>query len=143
MADKQGRVRGIGGVFFRSQDPQATCAWYEQHLGLKVDAYGTNFEWRQADSTANEPSAYTQWSPFKESTDYFGEAGQQYMINYRVDDLDALLETLRKSGVKIAGSIHEEPFGRFVHIIDGDGRRLELWEPVDASYADIVDGVTR
>jgi len=78
-----------------------------------------------------------------ESSDYLGDRGQQYMVNYRVDDLDGLLDALRQSGVEIVGEIQEEPYGRFVHVIDNDGRRVELWEPNDEEYRKIVDGVTR
>ena len=135
------RVRAIGGVFFRSPDPEKTREWYSRHLGLQVDAYGTNFAWRDHD--APEHIGHTQWSPMPESTDYLGDRGQQFMVNYRVDDLDGLLDALRQSGVEIVGEIQEEPYGRFVHVIDNDGRRVELWEPNDEEYRKIVDGVTR
>lgn len=135
-----GRVTGIGGVFFRSPDPAATRDWYGEHLGLGIDAYGTNFRWRS--HTEPERKGFTQWSPFDHDTDYFGQPEQQAMVNYRVDDLDAILERLRSSGVEIVGEMQVEPFGRFQHIIDGDGRRVELWEPVETEYEKIVDGTT-
>ncbi|MFK8023519.1 MAG: VOC family protein [Ilumatobacter sp.] len=135
-----GRVTGIGGVFFRSPDPAATRAWYAQHLGLGIDEYGSNFRWRSHAEPGR--TAFTQWSAFPNDTNYFGDERQEAMINYRVDDLDALLARLADAGVEIVGEMQSEPFGRFQHVIDGDGRRVELWEPVDAEYTKIVDGVT-
>lgn len=137
---QRGRVTGIGGVFFRSADPAATRQWYSEHLGLGVDDYGTNFRWRShADP---DHTSFTQWSPFADDTDYFGDRDQQAMVNYRVDDLDAVLERLREAGVEVVGEEQVEPFGRFQHVLDGDGRRIELWEPNDTEYATIVDGTT-
>ncbi len=135
------RVRGIGGVFFRSKDSEATRNWYAKHLGLGVDAYGSNFAWRYADNP--EQFGYTQWSPFKQETDYFGSSDQQFMINYRVHDLEALVKTLRAEGVEIVDEVVTEAYGKFVHVIDNDGRRVELWEPVDSKYEKMLDGVTK
>ncbi len=132
-----GRVTGIGGVFFRCKDAAAQRAWYEKHLGLDTDEYGTNFAWRSA-SDPNKPG-FTQWSPFTQESEYFeGE----FMVNYRVEDLDGLLSSLKSEGVEILGEVTEESFGRFVHIRDGEGKRVELWEPNDSEYAKILEGVT-
>jgi len=142
MADnKTPRVRAIGGVFFRSKDSKASLEWYARHLGLGVDTYGSNFVWRKED--APEQLGYTIWSPFKHETDYFGDNDQQFMINYRVDDLEALVETLRAEGVEIVDEIQVESYGKFVHIVDNEGRRVELWEPVDEEYAKMLDEVTK
>ncbi|MFT7587791.1 MAG: putative enzyme related to lactoylglutathione lyase [Cellvibrionaceae bacterium] len=142
MSEKKNpKVRAIGGVFFRSENPEETRNWYANHLGLTVDAYGSNFAWRHKDEP--EKLGHTQWSPFEADTDYFGKPEQQYMINYRVDDLEALVETLRSEGVKIVGEMVQESFGKFIHIIDNEGRRVELWEPVEDEYEKIVDGVTK
>ena len=130
-------VHAVGGIFFRCEDPEATREWYRRHLGVQSDEYGSAFTWRR--DSAPDQRGFLQWSPFGEDTDYFGSPDQQFMVNYRVDDLDGLLETLRADGVQIAGEIEEMEFGRFVHIGDNDGRRLELWEPIDAAYD---DGVT-
>lgn len=135
-----GRVTGIGGVFFRSPDPGATRRWYAEHLGLGVDDHGSNFRWRSF--AEPERTSFTQWSPFDSNTSYFGDLEQQTMVNYRVDDLDAILERLAGEGVELVGEMQIESFGRFQHILDGDGRRVELWEPVDTEYAKIVDGTT-
>lgn len=139
--DKKPRARAIGGVFFRSANPEETRNWYARHLGLAIDAYGTNFAWRHKDEP--DKAGYSQWSPFEADTDYFGDREQQFMINYRVENLDLLLEQFRNDGVEIVGDIQVEAFGRFVHIIDNDGRRVELWEPIDAEYEKILNGVTK
>ena len=127
------RVTGIGGVFFKVKDPSMTRDWYNQHLGFNTDEYGSNFEWRQADEGVKK--GFTQWSPFNESSSYFD---QDFMINYRVPDLGGLLEDLKAKGVEIVDEVQQEDYGKFVHIIDGDGNKVELWEPNDESYDDIV-----
>ena len=123
------RVTGIGGVFFKVKDTEKTRQWYRDHLGFNIDQYGTNFEWRQADEGTLK--GFTQWSPFKEDSDYFE---QEFMINYRVTDLDGLIKELREKGVTIVDEIESQDFGKFVHIIDGDGSKVELWEPNDEEY---------
>lgn len=117
------RVTGIGGIFFRSPDPAATRAWYAEHLGLPVDDYGATF------APDTDPKAQTVWSPFKADTDYFGPGPQDFMVNFRVDDLDTLLATLAAKGVACIGEPLDESYGKFAWIIDCDGRRIELWEP--------------
>src|SRR5690242_2009856 len=98
------RVTGIGGIFFRSKDPKATRDWYGRHLGLNIDEqYGTSFEWRYAD--APEKKGSTIWSPFKENTEYFGPNNKAFMINYRVENLEKLLEVLRAEGVEVVGDM--------------------------------------
>ncbi len=135
------RVTGIGGVFFRCQDADATRAWYGRHLGLNMDPqYGTSFEWRQAPD--GKQPGFTAWSPFPKDTDYFGASGQDHMVNYRVADLAALIEILRGEGVEIAKEIEGFEYGKFAHIVDPDGRRIELWEPVDDEYGRMVEGGT-
>ncbi|MHC4850260.1 MAG: VOC family protein [Planctomycetota bacterium] len=135
------RVTGIGGIFFRAQDPDATRNWYAAHLGLNIDpSYGTSFEWRHADDAAKK--GYTAWSPFAQDTDYFGDSGQQYMVNYRVADLEALIETLRGEGVEIAKEIQTFGYGKFAHIVGPEGVRIELWEPNDEEYCKILDDKT-
>lgn len=134
------RVHGLGGVFFRSADPEATRRWYQDHLGLAVDDCGSSFAWRR--DSASEQRAFTLWSPFEAETEYFGNDDQQFMINFRVDDLDGLLAQLAEVGIKPVSAIETQPHGRFVHIIDNDGRRIELWEPVDDEYEQVADGTT-
>ncbi|HNP22836.1 MAG TPA: VOC family protein [Panacibacter sp.] len=126
------RVTGIGGIFFKCADPQKMRDWYKTHLGLNTNEYGAVFEWRQgADSTKK---GFTQWSPFSEKTKYFEPSTKDFMINYRVHDLEALVRQLKKENVTIADSIEAVEYGKFVHIIDVEGNKVELWEPNDESY---------
>ena len=106
--------------------------WYKAHLGLNTNQYGTVFEWRQA--TDSTKKGFTQWSPFKESTKYFEPSTKDFMINYRVADLGGLVEELKKEGVTIADTIESAEYGKFVHIIDLEGNKVELWEPNDIEY---------
>jgi predicted enzyme related to lactoylglutathione lyase len=122
------RATGIGGIFFRCQDKHETAAWYAKHLGLAVEDWGgAVFRWSEA-ATPERPGS-TVWSPFASDTQYFGDSGQQFMLNLRVDDLDALLTALREEGVEVLEAREVSEFGRFGWIVDCDGRRVELWEP--------------
>jgi predicted enzyme related to lactoylglutathione lyase len=135
------KVTGIGGVFFKCKDPEKVRQWYSKHLGLQTDKYGTNFEWREGADSSKK--GYTQWSPFKETTKYFGEGTQDFMINYRVTDLEALVAQLKQAGVTIVDNIETVDYGKFVHIVDIEGNRVELWEPVDEVYDTMVEGRTK
>ncbi|MFC0183116.1 Catechol 2,3-dioxygenase [Pseudarcicella hirudinis] len=133
-ADKENvrKVTGIGGIFFKCKDPKKMREWYKIHLGLNTNQYGAVFEWRQAiDSTQK---GYTQWSPFKESTKYFEPSTKDFIINYRVVNLESLVEELKKDSVTIADKIETAEYGKFVHIIDIEGNKVELWEPNDIEY---------
>ena len=141
MSTGKGRVRGIGGIFFKVADPAATRDWYRTHLGLGTDEHGTNFEWRRADDPSKP--GYSQWSPFAADTTYFGPPAQSFMINYRVDDLAGLVAELRRAGVTIVDEIAAYDYGKFVHILDGDGQQIELWEPDDEQYGLIVGATTQ
>ena len=123
------RVTSIGGIFFKSKDPEKIKEWYSKHLGIQMDSYGTSFEWRQVDDVNKK--GYTTWSPFKETTDYFSPSKKEFMINYRVENLDYLLEELKKEGVTIIDNIETYEYGKFVHILDPEGNKIELWEPKD------------
>ena len=135
------KVTSVGGVFFKCKNPQAQMEWYQKHLGLVMDKYGTSFEWRHSDN--KEQKGFTAWSPFENETDYFGDAAQQYMINYRVENLDALVEELKKEGVTIVDEPEHFEYGKFVHILDGEGNRIELWEPNDNEYQNMLNTVTK
>ena len=135
------RVTGIGGIFFKTQDPAKIREWYQKHLGLATDQYGTSFEWRQAED-ANK-KGFTAWSPFQQNTDYLGDSNQQFMINYRVENIEELVEQLRTEGVKIVDKIESFEYGKFVHIEDLEGNRIELWEPVDEEYDKILEVRTK
>ena len=134
------RVTTIGGVFFRCNDPAALKSWYSTHLGLQTDEWGTNFQWRHVDDPSRVGS--TQWSPFPADSDYFPR-GQPMMINYRVENLQRLVEQLRAEGVTIVDEIKPETYGKFCHILDPEGNHIELWEPDDAEYKKVVQGVTK
>ncbi len=122
------RATGIGGVFFKCRDTKAIAAWYATHLGLPVDGSNTAmFEWRDSGQTG--ASAQTVWAPFPDSTPYFGRASQQFMVNFRVAQLDRLLTNLRARGVAIEQRIDQYDYGRFAWITDPEGNRVELWEP--------------
>lgn len=122
------RVTGIGGIFFKSKDPQKMTEWYQKHLGLDTNPYGATFEWYE--SADGDKKGRTQWSPFPEDTTYFEPSQQEFMVNYRVDNLEALVEALKNEGVTIVDDIETYPYGKFVHILDGEGNKVELWEPI-------------
>ena len=133
------RVTGVGGVFFKCKDPKQTMAWYERHLGINVDhKYGTTFEWRQA--TDPERKGFTVWSPFSADTNYFDPSERGFMINYRVADLEGLLAVLKEEGVEIVGEVQTFDYGKFAHILDLEGNKVELWEPNDEAYEGMVEG---
>jgi predicted enzyme related to lactoylglutathione lyase len=134
------RVTGVGGIFFKCQDPENIKAWYAQHLGFNTDQYGTNFEWRQASDP--QKKGFTQWSPFAANTKYFEPSTREFMINFRVEDLEALVPLLKAEGVTVLDEIESFDYGKFVHILDPEGNKIELWEPVDEHYDEIVDGRT-
>jgi predicted enzyme related to lactoylglutathione lyase len=126
------RVTGIGGVFFKCRNPDSLKAWYKAHLGLNTDKYGTNFEWRQGPDPKKK--GFTQWSPFSERTKYFAPSTKDFMINYRVADLVRLVEELKKENITILDKIEVVEYGKFVHILDNEGNKIELWEPIDTEY---------
>ncbi|MEI7802396.1 MAG: VOC family protein [Bacteroidota bacterium] len=126
------RVTGIGGIFFKCKDPKAMREWYKTHLGLNTNDYGAVFEWYHgADSTKK---GFTQWSPFKETTKYFEPSTKEFMINYRVENLNVLVDELKKEGVTVTDTIETYDYGKFVHIVDVEGNKIELWEPNDIVY---------
>lgn len=121
------RVTGIGGIFFKCKDPKKMTAWYQQHLGLNTNPYGATFEWFEGPDSSTK--AQTQWSPFPETTKYFDPSTRDFMINYRVENLEVLVEELKKEGVTIVDEIETYDYGKFVHILDAEGNKVELWEP--------------
>tara|TARA_R110002072_G_scaffold123728_2_gene259107 strand:- start:1179 stop:1592 length:414 start_codon:yes stop_codon:yes gene_type:complete len=130
--DKKGRVTGIGGIFFKSKNPEEQRNWYSKNLGLVTDDYGSLFEFREADNP--EKKGQLQWSPFDEKTTYFQPSEREFMINYRVVNMEALVEQLKAEGVTICDSIEEFDYGKFVHIMDPEGNKIELWEPTDDAF---------
>lgn len=135
---KKKRVTGIGGIFFKTKNPTQIKEWYNQHLGLDTDQYGTCFEWRQAEDVKKK--GFSQWSPFDEKTRYFQPSKKDYMINYRVEDLDWLVGKLKDEGVTVLDEIEIYDYGKFVHILDTEGNKIELWEPIDEVFDKGVKG---
>ncbi len=123
------KVTGIGGVFFKCKDPQKMTAWYQKHLGLETNPYGATFEWYEGEDSKTK--AQTQWTPFPEDSKYFEPSNKDFMINYRVENLEALVHDLKKEGVTIVDKIETYDYGKFVHILDEEGNKVQLWEPAD------------
>ncbi|MCD8529010.1 MAG: VOC family protein [Chitinophagales bacterium] len=123
------KVIGIGGVFFKCKDPKAVNEWYKKHLGFETSSYGTTFEWRSKDDSTQ--IGQTQWNPFPETTNYFAPSTKEFMINYRVDNLEALVAELKKENVTVLDEMETYDYGKFIHILDLEGNKIELWEPAN------------
>jgi len=121
------KVKGIGGIFFKCKDPEKLKEWYKIHLGIDTNEYGTIFQWQQQAESLKD--GYTVWSPFADDTDYFKPSEKEFMINYVVEDIEALVEDLKKEGVTIVDDIETYEYGKFVHILDLENNKIELWEP--------------
>ncbi|KAF5048363.1 hypothetical protein DSECCO2_450830 [anaerobic digester metagenome] len=130
--DTTPKVTGIGGIFFFSENVEETKAWYAKNLGLEVNEWGSSFEFRNANRP--EEINYLQWSPFKQGSSYFEPSKKEFMVNYRVQNIEGLVVKLRQNGVTILDTIETYDYGKFVHIMDADGNKLELWEPVDSVF---------
>lgn len=124
------RVTGLGGFFFKTKDPHQVKTWYKVHLGLDVDDYGCTFWWKDK----NGKDCSTQWSPFNEDTEYFEPSNKPFMMNFRVENLEELLETLKKEDVAVVRNIEEYDYGKFGWIMDPEGNKIELWEPNDSAF---------
>lgn len=127
---KKGKVTGIGGVFFKTENPDETKAWYAKNLGLATDDWGCTFWWK--DEKGNKCS--TQWSPFAKNSKYFEPSKKEFMFNYRVENLIELLDELKENGVTVIDKIEEYDYGKFAWIEDLDGNKIELWEPKDTAF---------
>ena len=134
------KVTGIGGIFFTCKDPEKVKDWYRDKLGLVTNEYGSVFEFRSAEKP--ESKGYLVWSPFPDDTQYFQPSPRPFMINYRVENIEELVHELRASGVEICDEIASYDYGKFVHIMDPEGNKIELWEPVDEVFTHIYDGKT-
>ena len=141
MTDDKPRVTGVGGIFFKSEDPEEMKAWYQDNLGLVTDKWGTNFEWFQGRDPSKK--GFTQWSPSSKKSKHFEPSKKDFMINYRVVHLEQLLDELRQKGVTILDNVEVFEYGKFVHILDNEGNKIELWEPNDVEYEKIVEGRTK
>ena len=126
---KMKKVTGIGGIFFKCKDPNKIKEWYNKHLGLDAGPYGASFEWRQLDDPKKQ--GLTQWNVNTETAKMYEPSTKDFMINYRVENLGELLEELRKENVTIVDKIEDTDYGKFVHILDIEGNKIQLWEPKD------------
>ncbi|MEO6695743.1 MAG: VOC family protein [Ignavibacteria bacterium] len=141
LADAQyKKVTGVGGIFFKSKDPKMLKEWYYKNLGLAPNDYGSLFEFRNSDSAA--AIGYLQWSPFKETTKYFLPSEKEFMINYRVGNMEELVRELKIDGVNFTDTIETYEYGKFVHLMDPEGNKIELWEPVDNEFTKLYEGKT-
>jgi len=141
MKDANPKVTGIGGIFFRSKNPKKINEWYGKNLGLVINDYGSSFEFRNANRP--EEINYLQWSTFEEETKYFDPSEKEFMINYRVQNIEGLVKNLKKNGVTILDEIEEFEYGKFVHILDPEGNKIELWEPIDKVFTEMGGDTTK
>lgn len=132
------RVTGLGGIFIKYEDPEKIRAWYSKHLGIQTDTYGTSFEWRKSDNP--DEKGYSVWSTFKKDTTYFHPSEKDFMLNFRVENLEALLKILKEEGVTVLDEIEKHTYGKFAHILDPEGNKIELWEANDTEYEKILEG---
>ena len=135
------KVTGIGGIFFFSDDPNKTKAWYEKHLGLAIDDWGSSFEFRNTHRP--DEINYLQWSPFERNSDYFNPSKKEFMINYRLQNIVGLVEQLKADGVEVLDEISCYDYGKFVHIMDDEGNKIELWEPLDIVFTTMGGKTTK
>jgi predicted enzyme related to lactoylglutathione lyase len=135
------KVTGLGGIFFKSNDPEKMRIWYSENLGFINEEYGTNFEWRQLDDASKK--GFTLWTPFSKTTKYFEPSQKDFMINFRVENIEELVIQLKKDGVTVLDNIESYEYGKFVHILDLEGNKVELWEPNDEEYDKIITGRTK
>ncbi|MFT5337679.1 MAG: putative enzyme related to lactoylglutathione lyase [Sphingobacteriales bacterium] len=124
MESKKPKVSGIGGILFESKDPKKSQEWYGENLGLAVSDYVSSFEFRNANRP--EEINYLSWSPFENATDYFAPSEKEFMINYRVQNIEGLVEQFKAKGITICDEITEYDYGKFVHIMDPEGNKIEL-----------------
>jgi len=128
MADEEGYVTGLGGIFFKCRDRDKLIDWYRDKLGFPFDGAGSSFLFREED--APDQVGYQVWGPFNKKTGYFRPSGKDYMVNLRVRGLHVLLERLKKQGIEQIGDVEEYDYGRFAWIIDPEGTKIELWEQI-------------
>ena len=122
------RVIGFGGIFFKASEPEKLCGWYRTHLGIEINERAATFKWRRLDDPKKE--SYTVWSPFPNDTDYFAPSEKPFMINFQVENLEELLAQLKREGVDIDSRVETYDYGKFGWIMDPEGNRIELWEPI-------------
>lgn len=122
------RVTGIGGIFFKAKDAAALREWYRRHLGIAIEEWGgTAFRWTDADGKPFDGT--TVWNIFEGGSDYFAPSASPFMVNYRVEDLHALLKVLREEGCDVQDKVEESEYGKFGWVVDPEGNKIELWQP--------------
>ncbi|MBW8362515.1 MAG: VOC family protein [Kaistella sp.] len=127
--DDTPKVTGIGGIFFFSEDPKVTREWYQKNLGIDTNDYGASFESRNM--AKPDEINILQWSPFKKGSEYFSPSKKEFMINYRVQNIEGLVKKLKENGVTVLDDMETFEYGKFIHIMDAEGNKIELWEPID------------
>ena len=133
MNDLKPKVTGIGGIFFYSDNPKETKEWYTKNLGIEVNDWGSSsFESRNVNNPDEINSL--QWKPFKNGDEYFSPSQKDFMINYTVQNIEGLVNKLKENGVTILDSMATYDFGKFIHIMDAEGNKIELWEPKDEGF---------
>jgi predicted enzyme related to lactoylglutathione lyase len=123
------KVTGIGGIFFTAKDPAALNEWYQTHLGINIGPYGASFIWKE-DEEETASTGMTQWTIYAKDTDYFAPSQSSFMINYRVHDLEALVAALKSAHIPLLDEIATYDYGKFVHLLDPEGNKIELWQPM-------------
>jgi predicted enzyme related to lactoylglutathione lyase len=123
------RVTGLGGIFFKAEDPKKLNEWYKNHLGVT----GV-FKWYELHNPGAAHPAQTVWSTFEKQTTYFQPSEKQFMINYRVENLEELLEVLKREGVTVIGEVQTFSYGKFGYVLDPEGNKIELWQPIDGEF---------
>lgn len=141
VQDTTPRVTGIGGVFFKGNNPDSLNLWYREQLGINTSEYGAPFEFRNA----NDPDEinYLIWAVHDSSTTYMDPSEAPFMINYRVQHIERLVEKLKAGGAKIVDTLAEYPYGKFIHVLDPEGNILELWEPIDSVLTNMGGETTK
>jgi len=135
------KVTGIGGIFFFTDNPQDTKDWYQKHLGIDCNEWGATFASRNLEN-ADEIN-YLQWSPFKTGSEYFVPSKKEFMINYRVQNIEGLVAQFKQNGVTVLDEIASFDYGKFVHIMDHEGNKIELWEPVDKVFTEMDEDTSK
>ena len=141
VIDTTPRVTGIGGIFFKSTDAEKSKEWYSDNLGLAMDEWGSAFEFRNA--LDKDEINYLSWAPFTDKTSYFEPSEKEFMINYRVYNIEALVKKIEANGGTVVDTIEQYSYGKFVHIMDNDGNKIELWEPIDSVFTNMGGPTTK
>lgn len=131
MKDKEPKITGVGGIFFKCEDPNSLREWYGSTFGLKTNEYGLMFQTRSVEEP--DKKQYLQWSTFSKDSNYMEK---EYMINYRVQNIEVLVEQLKEKGVTICDKLEVYDYGKFIHILDPEGNKVELWEPIDNAFTE-------